>query len=947
MLTHLPSESGHVVTSSAGRWLFDALDRLRQALAGKSGIEAVACAALDELLAIFDGDRAVIVRQDEQLAGSWRLVADRQRLGTTSGLPLTEAMLLAAAASFDAVLACTDPIVPDGLADQFRDGSLAAFGGRSQIVSRVVPATGAPYVLVLTRPSPTAPWSADERWLFREVARQLAAALSTSQALFKWQQSERRLAEAQRTAGIGYWERDLPGSRMMLSDEACRILGITQDDVKGASADSATWSEWIHPDDRARVVEAVDAALRGESRLDVEFRVARPDGEIRYVHSDADLVPNEVGPPSRWFGTIQDVTDLKRAEQELRTSEARFRAFIDYATDGLFIIDDNVTVVDANREACESLGYTRDELIGLHPAAFDPSATPAVVEERGRHIFAGELVSFETHHRRKDGTLFPVEMRLRRFVTGGRGLAIGLARDITERRLAEQALGASHQLLRSIVEATADAIFLKDLQGRYLLINSAGARFLGRDVGEIIGRTDDELFSADTAEVVLAGDRQVMATGETQVFEETATAAGVTRTYMAQKSAYRDARGQIIGVVGVSRDITELKRLEDQFRQSQKMDAVGRLAGGMAHDFNNLLTAINGCSEIVLGQLGQDDARRGLVGEILKAGTRAATLTRQLLAFSRKQILQPEVLSLNVVLNELMQLLRRLLREDIDLSLVLNADDMSARVDRGQFEQAIVNLAVNARDAMPEGGRIVVETSTVTLADEDPNRHPELQPGRYVVVAVSDTGHGMDEGTRSRVFEPFFTTKGPGGGTGLGLAMVYGFVKQSDGHVDVRSQPGAGTTFRVLLPYVHDPAPVDQPVASPFSLPAGSETVLLVEDEDAVRTFARFVLETSGYTVLDARDGRDALDLVRGHSGPIHLVVIDLVMPAMGGQLLADRLREVRGSIKVLFMSGHTEEVALRQGVEAASVAFLQKPFAPADLARKVRQVLDGGTVRK
>lgn len=933
--------------SGAGRWLFDALDRLHRALAGKSGIETVACAALDELIAIFDGNRAVIVRQDERLAGSWRLVADRQRLGTTSLPPLTECALEAAAVFFEAVLVSTDPTVSDGSADQWHGDSRVTLGGRSRIATGIVPATGAPFVLVLTRSSDTDPWSADERGLFREAARRLAAALSTSEALFRWQQSECRLAESQRTAAVGYWECELPSNRPLLSEEARRILGLTEGDVERASNDPTVWPTWIHPDDRARVVGITTEIFQSGPRLDVEFRVTRPDGEVRYVYSGADLVCDGDGRFRRWFGTVQDVTDLKRAELELRASEARFRMFTDYATDGLFLIDDNVTVVDVNREACESLGYTRDELIGLHPAVFDPFATPAVVKERGRRILAGELVSFETHHRRKDGTLFPVEMRLRRFVTGGRGLAIGLARDITERRVAEQALDASNQLLRSIVEATADAIFLKDLEGKYLLINSAGARFLGREVREIVGRTDYELFSAGTAEVVLASDRQVMATGETQVFEETATAAGITRTYMAQKSAYRDAQGQIIGVVGVSRDITELKRLEDQFRQSQKMDAVGRLAGGMAHDFNNLLTAINGCSEIVLGQLGQDDARRGLVGEILKAGTRAATLTRQLLAFSRKQILQPEVLCLNVVLNELMQLLRRLVREDIDLSLVLNTDDMSARVDRGQFEQAIVNLAVNARDAMPEGGRIVVETSTVTLADEDPNRHPELRPGRYVVVAVSDTGHGMDEATRSRVFEPFFTTKGPGSGTGLGLAMVYGFVKQSDGHVEVRSQPGTGTTFRVLLPYVHHPAPVDQLVATPFSLPAGSETILLVEDEDAVRTFARFVLETGGYTVLDARDGRDALELLRGHSGPIHLLVTDLVMPAMGGQLLADRLREVLGAIKVLFMSGHTEEVALRQGVEAASVAFLQKPFAPADLAQKVRQVLDAGTVRK
>ena len=499
--------------------------------------------------------------------------------------------------------------------------------------------------------------------------------------------------------------------------------------------------------------------------------------------------------------------------RRMRDSEARFRLLVDHATDAFFLHDADGTVLDVNRQACDSLGYTRDELVGLTPTAFDVDTTGDDLGRYAARLTAGETVTLDTRHRRKDGTLFPVEVRIRAFREGGKRLAVSLARDVSDR-----------------------------------------------------------------------------------------------------------------------------KRLEEQFRQSQKMEAVGRLAGGVAHDFNNLLTVINGYSGLVLAGLPADDPNREPVAEIQRAGGRAAKLTRQLLAFSRSQLLQPDVVCPNELLGELHKLLRRLIGADVDLTLSLDPAAGCARVDPGQFEQAVINLAVNARDAMPDGGRLTVETRGVELAAPS---HPDVRPGRYVRVAVSDTGHGMDAATMARIFEPFFTTKEQGKGTGLGLAMVYGFVKQSGGHVEVDSEVGRGTTFRVYLPHIEATAEPSESPARPPPAAGGTETVLLVEDEESVRELVRTILRSGGYTVLEAQDGQEGLDVARRHAGVIDLLVTDLVMPRLSGRRLAEQLTAARPGVRVLFLSGYAEDEAWPPVARGSDVAFLQKPFTPAGLARKVREVLD------
>jgi len=624
--------------------------------------------------------------------------------------------------------------------------------------------------------------------------------------------------------------------------------------------------------------------------------------------------------------------------RSLRASEGRFRTFVDHATDAFFLHARGGTILDVNQQACESLGYTRDELVGMSPAAID-------VETDLRSHFAmldnGREIAFDSRHRRKDGSTFPVEVRIRPFKQDGKRYAVALVRDITQRKAAERALIESHSLLNAVVEGTSGAVFVKDLDGRYLMINSAGARLFGLTLEDVIGRTDHDLFPAAVADETVAHDREVLASGEPRTIEETATILGVTRTYLNTRDVYRDAQYEVVGLVGFSREVTELKRLEQQFRQAQKMEAVGQLAGGVAHDFNNLLTAIIGFGEMAFNSLEASDPNRELITEIRRAGQRAANLTRQLLAFSRKQVLRPEVVSLNALLGDVLKLLQRLISEDIEVTLAADAELGLAKIDVGQFEQAIINLALNARDAMSHGGSLSIETRNIELQATYANRHEDVTAGSYVMVAVSDSGHGMDEATRARIFEPFFTTKPTGQGTGLGLAMVYGFVKQSGGHVEASSEPGRGSTFKIFLPRVFDEGATPTASDDDAIIPKGHETVLLVEDEEAVRLLTARVLQSAGYHVLVARHGPEAIAIAGEYAGPIHLLATDLVMPRMSGLEVTSQLTQTRPGIRILLMSGYPNESAMRHGVPPGA-ALLQKPFNAMALARAVRQVLDG-----
>ena len=516
------------------------------------------------------------------------------------------------------------------------------------------------------------------------------------------------------------------------------------------------------------------------------------------------------------------------------------------------------------------------------------------------------------------------------------------ARHRRERLLAEEALRASELRYRELFENANDVIFTIDLDGRFQSLNRAAACLLGYTREEAIARRLTDIVAPDGAEALRA--RLSARGGEPAqtTFEAMLIGKGGRRIPLeiGWRPIVRD--GAVVAFEAIARDLTERRRLEDQLRQAQKMEAVGRLAGGIAHDFNNLLMAVTGYSELLLDRTTPTDPQHRGLEEIRKAASRAAALTRQLLMFSRKHVLEPVVLDVNAVVADLERMLRRLIGEDVELTTSLMAGSAFVKADRGQLEQILMNLVVNARDAMPEGGRLRIATGAVTAGGADQARFPGVAPGEYVVIEVQDTGTGMDTATLSHVFEPFFTTKEPGKGTGLGLSTVYGIVAQAGGSVLVDSEVGRGTQFRVLWPRSAEAARPAADRAHRPTLPLGTEHVLLVEDENGVRELIRDFLARCGYTVIEAGSAPEALELFSRNGRRADVLITDVIMPQMNGRALAERLLAQQPSLKVLYISGYTDDSGVEQSLHAGA-GFLQKPFTPDVLARKIREVLDAG----
>jgi two-component system, cell cycle sensor histidine kinase and response regulator CckA len=531
--------------------------------------------------------------------------------------------------------------------------------------------------------------------------------------------------------------------------------------------------------------------------------------------------------------------------------------------------------------------------------------------------------------------------------TGKPTLMRGTVHDVTERRKAEDALRRANQQVRMLADNLHETVLAYDMDRRLIFVNPAVESLTGYSVEEL--RRENLIcwiHPADRERMMAAWEGLFQGRFFTDIEYRLITKDGRQKWAEATWGPLLDDAGRQVGVQGSERDITvrkraeaEQARLEEQLQQAQKMESIGRLAGGVAHDFNNLLTVINGYSQLALDELGAGDPLRATLAEIQKAGERAAGLTRQLLAFSRKQVLQPRMLDLNRVVEEMRPMLERLVGEAVEVRVELNAESGTVHADPHQLEQVIMNLSVNARDAMPDGGRLLIETSGVERDESYVRSHPEDRAGRYVMLAVSDSGTGMDEETRRRIFEPFFTTKGAGKGTGLGLSMVQGIVAQSGGYINVYSEPGHGTTLKIYLPALAEAA---ADPGKPADVPAlgGKETVLVVEDQVEVRNYAVAVLKAYGYCVVQAENAGEALLLCERERGRIHLVLTDVVMPNLGGGELAARLRKMRPGIKVLFMSGYTDNVIVHHGALEEGAEFIQKPFSPKELASKVRAVL-------
>jgi PAS domain S-box-containing protein len=673
----------------------------------------------------------------------------------------------------------------------------------------------------------------------------------------------------------------------------------------------------------------------------LEFQVAGLKGSSRWLETHAAPLRDEEGNVTALLGITRDVTKRKQADADLRASEKNFRTLFEQATEGIFVTDPQGRFLDVNPAGCDITGYSSDELSTM---AFIDLLQPEEVRRIGpelARLSTGGSVASEWQARRKDGRLFVCDVVGKRLPDGR---LQAFARDITDRKVTEAALRDGEDRFRRAVHAGRVGLWDWNLQTNKVYYSCEWKHQLGFGDDEITDDLDEWRRRVHPEDLEPALERtRVFLAGDVPEYEAEFRLRhkdGSYRHILSRASRLVDDTGLTLRVLGSHVDVTERNELYAQFLQAQKMESVGQLAGGIAHDFNNLLTVINGTADLAISSLPALHPLRADLGEIRLAGDRAAALTRQLLALSRQQILEPEVLNLSAVVELMQEMLRRLIGEDIELVFALSAHLGSVRADRGQIEQVILNLAVNARDAMPDGGRLTIETEESDLGSDDAADHLSGRAGPHVMLRVCDTGTGMDETTSKKIFEPFFTTKELGKGTGLGLSMVYGFVKQSGGNIAVHSTPGEGSRFTIYLPRVDD-APHEPASAQPIAMARHAETVLVVEDERALRDLTARILQSAGYTVIHACNGEEALALLGLHEGRVHLMLTDVVMPRMNGRDLAMRVAVLRPDVKVLYTSGYTDDAILRHGVLEDASRFISKPFTAAELKRKVSDVLN------
>ncbi len=753
------------------------------------------------------------------------------------------------------------------------------------------------------------------------------------------------LLKAQAIAHMGNWDWNIITNELTWTDEICRIFGLNPQTF---SSTYSAFLDAVHPDDRQLVEDAVNAALTNPDAVyHIQHRVVRPDGSVRLVEEIGDVMRDDTGNPIRMIGTVQDITERHKMETALRQSEERYRNLIDNSPLGVVILQQK-QIIYANPTLANILGYTVEELQGKPILNFVHPDYAETAKMRLGRLMQGEnaLVNAQEEKMvRKDGSNVDVLILGQSVIYEGKPAIQGYIYDITENKQMRQLLKESEERYRKLIEFLPQAVVVH-INGKIKYVNPAGLTFIGAE-------TPEEVLDLNLLDFVHPDDREIIASRlQKLIVDKQATPIVEIRIIRLDGNIiYTETSGHPITYMGkdaglsIITNITERKQLETQLRQSQKMEAIGRLAGGVAHDFNNLLTAIMGYTALLEQQIPTEGAAAHDLHEIKKATNRAADLVRQLLAFSRQQIVQPRLWCLNDSINNIKKMLQRLIGEDIELLTFLPESLGYVKIDPGHVEQIIMNLAINARDAMPSGGKLTVETANVYLNEDYSRRHPEVVPGEYVLLAISDTGIGISPKALEHIFEPFFTTKEVGKGTGLGLATVHGIVKQNKGHIWVHSDVSHGTTFKVYFPRVHTPDESDYArQVAPSKLPSmrGTETILLVEDETAVRELTYKLLTELGYTVLLAANASEALAQIAAANPPPALLLTDVVIKGkMNGRSLADAVQDISPDMRVLYMSGYTDNVIVHHHILDAGLNFIQKPFSPIELARAVRTALD------
>ncbi len=785
-------------------------------------------------------------------------------------------------------------------------------------------------------------FSSDDINFMRSVANLLADTIAHRRAEEALRESEDRFRRLTENARDMIYRMSLPDGRYeYVSPASVEILGYTPESFLDSPK---LIIKAIHPEWMDYFQEQWSALLLGDMPPFYEYQIIHGQtGETRWLHQRNVLIRDDEGRPLAIEGIVTDITELKRTELKLRKSEERTRETYDAISDAIFLHpllqEGFARFVDVNQTACNRYGYTREEFLTLTAGDITGGPDAAIHGEHSRrqNLYQTGRMVFESTHRTKSGETFPVEVKSTVFDLAGQPIILSVARDITERKQASE----ERVRLTQAIEQASDIVVVTDTSGMILYTNPAFERVSGYTREEAMGQNPRILKSGEHDAAFYKAMWDVLSRGELwhgRIINKKKD--GTLYTEEATITPVKDDMGRTVNFVAVKRDITEKLKLEEQIRQSQKVESIGRLAGGVAHDLNNLLAPILGFSEILKDELGQTDPRRETVDEIINAGIRARDLVRQLLAFSRKQTLDYRPLNLNETIRGFEKLLRRTIPENIEIEFTPSPKNHTIEADVGQVEQMIMNLAVNASDAMPQGGRLTIATALVEIDEAYVESHPGSESGTFVMFSMSDTGQGMDIETRSHMFEPFYSTKGDQG-TGLGLATVYGIAKQHHGHIMVDSEPGEGTTVSIYLPLSEITLREKSEARISTGHLHGTEVVLLAEDSDQVRQLTQRILERHGYKVLVAETGMKAMEILSTYTGPVHLLLTDVVMPGMNGRALYESVSAKYTELRVLYMSGYTDDVIAHQGVLDEGVHFIQKPFTVTGLAIKVREVLD------
>lgn len=774
-----------------------------------------------------------------------------------------------------------------------------------------------------------------------QLKRELDERKSIEESLRDTEDRYRQIVESSndliyRTNAYGYFN--------FCNPNGAKIINYTEEEMLNLQ-----YLDLIHPDYREATEKFYTRQLLTRTQnTQYEFPAITKDGAVVWFSQSVQLLfKNE-----RFVGyqaTAHDITERKRTDEAVKKFED-YRNLFRLANDPILIFEpETETVLDVNDKACKVYGIPRESFIGRSLKELSHNVTAG--EEQLKDLLSkGTHQAFESVQFHSDGT--PIHLLINSSIIEyqGQRAVLSINRDVTERHLAEEKLRESEERYRDLVENAKDIIYTLDLNGCIVSFNKAGEeitgytrngnnphkRFIEFVTPEYVEITRQKILDKINGKGLTAYELEILNTeGQKIPFE------------INSRLIYKN--GVPVGIQGIARDITERKKaeeehfhLEEQLRQSQKMESIGTLAGGVAHDFNNLLTAITGYSELAMRKMEADNPLLRNLKEIRKAADRSAALTRQLLAFSRRQQLERKSLNVNDLIGDLMKMLRRIIGEDVEVRLHAAPKLSSVFADPGQIEQVVMNLAVNARDAMSEGGTLLIETNNVEIDETYKHNHPYAQTGKYVQITVSDTGTGMDAETRTRIFEPFFTTKEVGKGTGLGLSTVYGIVKQHEGLVEVYSELGRGTTFKIYLPVEENSADEESGIAQ-APIRGGDETILIAEDEDALRELATHILEDLGYSVITAKDGQEAVELYKEHNGKIDLIMLDMVMPRMGGYDTYEQMCKLQNNPPVIFMTGYSLEMLQNRFNEKKEITdpLIQKPYNIEMLSRKVREVLD------